>query len=102
MINKLNSFSFQKAIECLFSRLSDRLSSLCHCLCLETLRLFSREKSRLGSMVSDNGLAHIMIMAGLEHYAKEGASGVGVTIQLGDPDGKCPVCRRPILHIAHM
>ena len=38
-------------------------------------------------MITDNGLAHIMRMAGLEHYAKEGASGVGVTIQLGDPDG---------------
>ena len=85
---KLISFIFQKAVECLFSRLSERLSSPCHCLCLETLRLFSREKHRLGSMITDNGLAHVMRMAGLEHYAKEGASGVGVTIQLGDPDGK--------------
>lgn len=76
----------EKVVECLFSRLSERLSSPCHCLCLQTLRLFSREKNRLGPMITDNGLAHIMRMAGLEHYAKEGATGAGVTIQLGDPD----------------
>lgn len=56
-------------------------------MCLQTLRLFSREKDRLGSMVTDNGLVHFMRLAGLEHYAKQGESDNGITIQLGDAEG---------------
>ncbi|KAL4224805.1 Synembryn-B [Mactra antiquata] len=76
----------ERVTESLFTLLSKKASSTCHCLCLQTLRLFSREKTRLGSMITDNGLVHFMRLAGLEHYARQGDSENGVTIQLGDSD----------------
>lgn len=76
----------ERVIESLFTRLSLKASSQLHCMCLQTLRLFSREKNRLGAMVTDNGLAHFMRLAGLEHYARQGEDQSGVTIQVGDPD----------------
>lgn len=76
----------EKVTESLFARLSQKASSRSHCICLQTLRLFSREKNRLGSMVTDNGLVHFLRLAGLEHYAKQGESENGITIQLGDAD----------------
>ncbi|XP_060555922.1 synembryn-A-like [Ruditapes philippinarum] len=76
----------EKVTESLFARLSQKASSKFYCLCLQTLRLFSREKNRLGSMITDNGLVHFMRLAGLEHYAKQGEAENGITIQLGDAD----------------
>lgn len=76
----------EKVTESIFARLSQKCSTRCYCLCLQALRLFSREKDRLGSMVTDNGLMHIMRLAGLEHYARQGEADDGVTIQLGDPE----------------
>ncbi|XP_052268308.1 synembryn-A-like [Dreissena polymorpha] len=75
----------EKVIETLFSQLSQQVSVQCQCLCLQTLRLFSREKSRLGSMVSDLGLAQFMRLAGLEHYSRQCDEESGIHIQLGDP-----------------
>ncbi|WAR14013.1 RIC8A-like protein [Mya arenaria] len=61
-----------------FSDLSDDLK--------ETIRLFSREKTRLGSLVSDDTLAVLMRLAGLEHYSRQGEEESGITIQLGDSE----------------
>lgn len=75
----------EKVTESLFARLNEKASSKCHCLCLQTLRLFSREKNRLGVMETDTGLAQLMRLAGLEHYARQGEGESGVIIQIGDP-----------------
>ncbi|KAK3611621.1 hypothetical protein CHS0354_018317 [Potamilus streckersoni] len=74
----------EKLVDALLQRLQTASSSQCHCLCLQALRLFSREKNRLGTMVTENGLSHIMQLAGLEHYAQQG--GDSITIQEGNPE----------------
>lgn len=72
-------------MEAIIDRLRIQGTPKCHILCLQTLRLFSREKEKLAGMTSEIALNLMMKMAGLQHYAEE--EGEGVTIQNGDPDG---------------
>jgi len=39
-------------------------------------------------MVTDASLEHFMRLAGLEHYARQVKDDSGVTIQLGEADGR--------------
>ncbi|XP_052759790.1 synembryn-A-like isoform X2 [Mya arenaria] len=76
----------EKIAESLLKHMTQKLSPRAQCLCLQTIRLFSREKTRLGSLVSDDTLAVLMRLAGLEHYSRQGEEESGITIQLGDSE----------------
>ncbi|XP_069132114.1 synembryn-A-like [Argopecten irradians] len=74
----------QKCVEAILDRLRVQSAAKCHILCLETLRLFSREKEKLAGMISEVAINLMIKMAGLQHYSEE--AGECVTIQNGDPD----------------
>ena len=76
-------------MEAILERVRGKSSSRCHILCLQTLRLFSREKDKLAGMTSDLAINQMMRLAGLQYYAQQDSSDdAGVLIQNADPEGK--------------
>ncbi|KAJ8299039.1 hypothetical protein KUTeg_023099 [Tegillarca granosa] len=61
----------QKVVDILIGKLKIQNSTRCQILCLQMLRLFSREKDKLVNMITEDSLSTIMKMAGLEHYVTD-------------------------------
>ncbi|XP_046574686.1 synembryn-A-like [Haliotis rubra] len=74
----------QKCVQTITGRLKGALSSKCQILCLQALRIYSREKERMEVLTSDDTLELLVKLSGLQYYAEE--EGEGVTIQDGDQD----------------
>ncbi|XP_067655271.1 synembryn-A-like [Haliotis asinina] len=74
----------QKCVQTITGRLKCTLSSKCQILCLQALRIYSREKERMEVLTSDDTLELLVKLSGLQYYAEE--EGEGVTIQDGDQD----------------
>ena len=66
--------------------LGSKASNKTYKLCLECVRIISREKSGLEALVNEKALRLIVHHAGLETYAKQ--EGEIITIQDGDTEGK--------------
>ena len=67
-------------------RLKGKYSVRCHVLCLEALRILSREKNGLDVLTTDGALKTMVKHAGLSFYAE--TSGEVVTIQAGHSEGQ--------------
>ena len=73
---------FQKLIETLVDRLNMKGSSRFFCLCLETIRILSREKQGMEAMTRESVLRLLIQHAGLYVYESEEATSQG-----GDTEG---------------
>ncbi|KAK6191875.1 hypothetical protein SNE40_003455 [Patella caerulea] len=73
----------KKCIEAILERLRGNLASRCIILCLQTLRIFSREKERMETLTSDESIRLMMTLAGLKKFTEEEEM---CTIQYRDQD----------------
>ena len=57
-------------------------------LCLQALRIFSRDKSNMASLTSDCVLRTLISCSGIDHYAQQDAGASAVVVHNGDQTGK--------------
>jgi len=75
----------QKYVEAILSWLQKAtINAATAIACLQAFRIFSRDKTNMQSLTSENALQTLITVSGIDHYAKQDYNAVAVTIINGD------------------